>query len=38
MTNAQHGKIAHVRPAQRDNVTLSNIEILNAILYAAEHG
>ena len=36
--NAQYDKIAHVLPVQRGNVTLSNIEVLNAILYVTEHG
>lgn len=38
ITQAQYKKIAHVLPVQRGNVTLSNMDVLNAILYVAEHG
>ena len=38
ITNAQYEKITHLLPVQRGNVTLSNIEVLNAILYVTEHG
>ena len=38
ITKAQYDKINHLLPVQRGNVTLSNIEVLNAILYVAEHG
>lgn len=30
--------IENLLPIQRGNVTLSNLEVLNAILYVAEHG
>ena len=35
-THYQH--IAHCLPVQRGNVRLSNLQVLNAILYVAEHG
>jgi transposase len=38
VTQAQYKKIARVLPVPRGNVTLSNIDALNAVLYAAEHG
>lgn len=31
-------QIKHSLPRQRGNVTLSNLDVLNAILYVAEHG
>ena len=30
--------IKHCFPVQRGNVKLSNLEVLNALLYVAEHG
>jgi len=38
ITQTQYEKITHLLPVQRGNVTLSNIDVLNAILYVAEHG
>ena len=38
LTQAQYVKIAHCLPVQRGNVTLSNLQVLNAMLYAVEHG
>ena len=38
ITPAQYEKIAHCLPLQRGNVSLSNLQVLNAILYATEHG
>ena len=38
MTEAQYQRIAHCLPVQRGNVRLSNRQVLNAILYVAEHG
>lgn len=38
LTSAQFKKIEPLLPLQRGNVTLSNIDVLNAILYVAEHG
>jgi len=38
ITNAQYDKIAHLLPVQRGNVTLSNLEVLNAIVYVTEQG
>jgi len=31
-------QIEHCLPLQRGNVTLSNLQVVNAILYVAEHG
>ena len=31
-------QIEHCLPRQRGNVSLSNLQVLNAILYVAEHG
>ena len=30
--------IEHCLPRQRGNVSLSNLQVVNAILYVAEHG
>lgn len=38
LTEAQHKRIAPYLPVQRSNVRLSNLQVLNAILYVAEHG
>ena len=38
ITEEQYKGIAHCFPRQRGNVSLSNLEVLNAILYVAEHG
>ena len=38
ITPAQYERIAPVLPVQRGNVKLSNLQVLNAILYVAEHG
>jgi transposase len=38
ITEAQHERIAHCMPVQRGNVSLTNLQVLNAILYVAEHG
>ena len=35
---AQFAQIEHCLPLQRGNVSLSNLSVLNAILYVAEHG
>ena len=35
---AQLAQIEHCLPTQRGNVSLSNLEALNAILFFAEHG
>ena len=37
ITQAQYERIAPVLPVQRGNVKLSNLQVLNAILYVAEH-
>ncbi len=38
ITEAQYQLIEHCLPTQRGNVSLSNLRVLNAILYVAEHG
>ena len=38
ITPEQYEKIAPCLPKQRGNVSLSNLQVLNAILYVAEHG
>ena len=38
ITEAQYERIADCFPVQRGNVKLSNLQVLNAILYVAEHG
>ena len=38
LTQDQYDRIAPLLPVQRGNVTHSNIQVLNAILYVAEHG
>ena len=38
LTHAQYERIAPHLPVQRGNVSLSNRQVLNAILYVAEHG
>ena len=38
LTQAQYDRIAPHLPVQRGNVTHSNLQVLNAILYVAEHG
>ena len=38
ITEAQYERIAPYLPVQRGNVSLSNLQVLNAILYVAEHG
>ncbi|WP_369631450.1 MULTISPECIES: IS5 family transposase [unclassified Variovorax] len=38
ITRAQFEQIEDCLPTQRGNVSLSNLQVLNAILYVAEHG
>ena len=38
LTEAQYAHIAPYLPRQRGNVRLSNLQVLNAILYVAEQG
>jgi transposase len=38
ITEAQYEAIADCLPTQRGNVSLTNLQVLNAILYVAEHG
>ena len=38
ITQAQFEQIADCLPTQRGNVSLSNLDVLNAILYVAEQG
>jgi hypothetical protein len=37
ITRAQFEQIAECLPRQRGNVSLTNLQVLNAILYVAEH-
>ncbi len=38
ITEAQYQRIASSLPRQRGNVKLHNLQLLNALLYVAEHG
>jgi transposase len=38
ITQAQYERIESCLPRQRGNVSISNLQVLNAILYVAEHG
>ena len=38
ITEAQYSRIQSSLPRQRGNVSLSNLAVLNAILYVAEQG
>jgi transposase len=38
ITEAQYQRIEGCFPRQRGNVSISNLQVLNAILYVAEHG
>ena len=38
ITEAQYRRIEDCLPRQRGNVSLSNLQVINAILYVAEHG
>ena len=38
LTQAQYERIAPHLPVQRGNVSLSNLQVLNAVLHMAEHG
>jgi transposase len=38
ITETQYQQIEHCMPRQRGNVSYSNLQILNAILYVTEHG
>ncbi len=38
ITGAQNARLAPHLPVQRGNVSLSNLHVLNAILYVAKHG
>ena len=38
ITEAQYKRIADCLPVQRGNVSLTNLQVLNAILYVAEQG
>ena len=38
ITQTQYERIAPHLPVQRGNVSISNLQVLNAILYVAEHG
>ena len=38
ITEEQYQRIAPCLPVQRGNVSISNLQMINAILYVAEHG
>src|SRR5271170_1213132 len=38
ITETQYERIKDALPVQRGNVSLSNLQVLNAVLYVAEHG
>ena len=38
ITKEQYSRIKHSLPVQRGNVSLTNLQVLNAILYVAEQG
>ena len=38
ITEEQYAHIQKSLPVQRGNVSLTNLQVLNAILYVAEHG
>ena len=38
LTQDQYEHIDHLLPVQRGNVSIPNLQVLNAILYVAEHG
>ena len=38
ITPEQFARIEHCLPLQRGNVSISNVQMVNAILYVAEHG
>jgi len=38
ITHEQFKRIEHCLPVQRGNVSLSNLQVVNAMLYVAEHG
>ena len=38
ITQERYDRIAHLFPTQRGNVKISNLDMLNAFLYVAEHG
>ena len=38
LTEADHERIAPYLPVRRGNVSMSNLQVLNAILHVAEHG
>ena len=38
ITEAQYTRIEHCLPTQRGNVSILNLNLLNAVLYVAEHG
>ena len=38
LTEEQYELVAPYLPVQRGNVSMSNLQVLNAILHVAEHG
>ncbi|WP_323644844.1 transposase, partial [Escherichia coli] len=38
ITPEQFSRIEHCLPTQRGNVSMTNLQVVNAMLYVAEHG
>jgi transposase len=38
ITPEQFARVEHCLPTQRGNVSMTNLQVVNAILYVAEHG
>jgi transposase len=38
LTESQYQRIADCLPRQRGNVSMTNLQLLNALLYMVEHG
>jgi transposase len=38
LTESQYGRVADCLPRQRGNVSMTNLQLLNALLYVVEHG
>ena len=38
LTESQYKQIEHCLPKQRGNVSMTNLDLLNAVLYVTEHG
>ena len=38
ITSEQYERVEHCLPKQRGNVSMTNLQVINAMLYVAEHG